>query len=192
MTDTSVFDDLAAAWGEFQREYWDEWSAFIACAQSADWNEALQRQLEMFEHLSTAAMKLRGECIRAGIKNLERSELSGPLPAEALESIREQAERWFEAEQQALGTWMDTSRSLYAEGQSTQNLPLSPESAVETWRNTVEQMLNLQSSWLGSPGAAGAQAKTGRSAAKPARKVKIKEEAPAPKASGSAKTSAAG
>lgn len=191
MTDTSVFDDLAAAWGEFQREYWDEWSAFIASAQSADWNDALQRQLEMFEHLSSAAMKLRGECIRAGIKNLERSELSGPLPAEALESIREQAERWFEAEQQALGTWMDTSRSLYGQGQGPKNLPLSPESAVETWRNTVEQLLNLQSAWLGSPATASAPSKAGRSAAKPARKVKIKEESAA-KESGSAKTSAAG
>lgn len=189
MTDTSVFDDLAAAWGEFQREYWDEWSEFIASAQNADWKEALERQLALFEHLSTAAMKLRGECIRAGIKNLERSELSGPLPEEALETIRDQAERWFEAEQQALGSWMDTSRSLYPSGDVPSGLSLSPESAVDTWRNTVEQLLSLQSSWLGS----GAQPPSMRSrrSAKPAKASRPKAEH-ASKDSASPKTSAAG
>ena len=190
MTDTSVFDDLAAAWGEFQRDYWDEWSAFIASAQNADWNEALERQLELFEHLSTAAMKLRGECIRAGIKNLERSELSGPLPEEALETIRDQAERWFEAEQQALGTWMDTSRSLYPSGETSATLPLSPESAVDTWRNTVEQLLSLQSSWLGAAQPAG-QSRQTRGSAKPSRTSKPKSEH-ASKETGATKTSAAG
>lgn len=191
MSDTSVFDDLSAAWGEFQREYWDEWSAFIASAQSADWNEALQRQLEMFENLSAAAMKLRGECIRAGIKNLERSELSGPLPPEALESIRAQAEQWFEAEQQALGTWLDTSRSLYSGSQGAAKLPLSPEGAVETWRNTVEQLLNLQSAWMGAAQSAGASSGQGRSSTKTARTSKAKGEHAA-KASGSTKSSAGG
>lgn len=191
MTDTSAFDDLATAWNGFQHECWDEWNAFIASAQTGDWNESLQRQLEMFEHLGSAAIELRRECVRAGIKSLEGGDSRAPLPRQGLQAIRGQAERWFETERQAFGTWMDASRSLYPSGPGASKLPPSLEGAVETWRNTAGQLFKLQSAWLEAAGSAGTPSGRTRQSEKPRTSATTKTERSS-KQSASSKSAAGG
>lgn len=141
MTADSTFDVLADAWSDLQRAYWDALSALAASEPTADCEEAVERQVLLFERIGGAILRLRTACIRAGLSGLEQGGEALQLSRDQLDEFRSNTEGWIANEKRALAGWVEAARAL-CQGTACSD---SPAPTVTAGTNGADRLLDLQS-----------------------------------------------